>query len=447
MEPYLQTELKSYLEMLKLMQMKLAGQTSKTSGPEHNQAVPKMHPEKLPRRSMWPPLYEAEVRMWSAKHKELQNKKIAFLLPHEVLLVLSEIGSLDTMVATDGLDAHNKGKHGEIMSHLQAPFVSLSLWGDGVPYSWDRKKSVDIWTLSFPRLSLKAHRDLRITLTAVPHEGVRRETQDDIMSILAWSFSALALGLCPTARHDGTDSEVTEAWRRSRGGQKVLHAAVLEVKGDWKQMHFCFGIPGWMSSPEKPICWRCLATKQSLKDDSGPEALWLQPGGRLTHHAALLRILEDGGSLSSLWSVPWVTMGSLRIDWLHVADQGVTPVFLGGLFHLSLADKSLGANEGERCTWLWEQIQAFYRDNHTEDKLHDLTLSMIKPKKASIELAGSGAQVRALVPFGLQLVESWTVVDDEHVSARECMRDLAKCYGCLRSGADVENFLGFALGF
>ena len=92
------------------------------------------------------------------------------------------------------------------------------------------------------------------------------------MSILAWSFSALAMGTCPSARHDGSEWEPGEAWRKAQSGKKVLPGAVLEIKGDWKQMHFCFGVPGWMSSPGKPICWRCLATKASLKEESGPES-------------------------------------------------------------------------------------------------------------------------------------------------------------------------------
>ena len=39
-------------------------------------------------------------------------------------------------------------------------------------------------------------------LTALPHEWVASETQDDVMSILAWSFAALAQGCFPNSRHD-----------------------------------------------------------------------------------------------------------------------------------------------------------------------------------------------------------------------------------------------------
>ena len=246
---------------------------------------------RLLKRSFWPPLYEAEVRMWVPREKAMKQRKVAFLLPHELVFVLASAGSLDTMVSTEGLDDYNKEKHAQIMDQLQVPFVGMSLWGDGVPYSWDRKKAVDVWTLSFPGLSSKAHRDLRLTLTAIPHEGVCRETQDDILTIFAWSFAALAFGTCPTARHDGSGWEVGDSWRKKHSGEKVVHGALLEVKGDWKQLLFCFGIPGWMSKAEKPFCWRCKASKLSLKTESGHEASWLQEAGRLSHFECLHRIL------------------------------------------------------------------------------------------------------------------------------------------------------------
>ena len=65
------------------------------------------------------------------------------------------------------------------------------------------------------------------------------------------------------------------------------------------------------------------------------------------------------------------------------------------------------------------------------DKLHDLTLTMIKPKKGPLELGGSGAQVRALVPFGVELVNSWEELDVERGAAKACMTHLANCYDFL----------------
>ena len=103
-----------------------------------------------------------------------------------------------------GLEEVNKKQHRMISEFLHKPFVSLSLCGDGIPYSCDRKAGVDVWTLSLPGLKEKKHRDIRIPLTGVPHHFMTRESQDDLLSVLAWSFKALAAGKYPTSRADGS---------------------------------------------------------------------------------------------------------------------------------------------------------------------------------------------------------------------------------------------------
>ena len=140
-------------------------------------------------------------------------------------------------------------------------------------------------------------------------------------------------------------------------------------------------------------------------------------------------MLQDGGTLSPAYGIPFFNTKALRIDWLHCADQGVAAVFLGGLFHKVITDPAYGRSEEARCARLWLEIQGFYEEHHSTDRLHNLTVSMIKPKKGSIELNGSGAQVRCLVPFGKLLVDSWAEpLDAEAYGARTCMRHLARCY-------------------
>ena len=241
-----------------------------------------------------------------------------------------------------GLDAANMEREGRIAQHIPGRFVSLSLWGDGVPYSWDRKRSVDIWTLAFPGLALKQHRGLRIPITAMPHEFVTRETQDDIMSIWAWSFQALAIGKYPEHRRDALGWLPADVWRQKKAGSPLPYGALIELKGDWKQLHSCFAVLYWKSAPHKPFCWRCNATKNLLLDATQLGTACLEAGSRLTHFEALQRIVEQGGDLSLVWGVPWLSMDALRLDWLHVADQGTTPVFLGWLFHVVICDKHIG---------------------------------------------------------------------------------------------------------
>ena len=378
------------------------------------------------------------------------EKKAAFLLPHEIIGTLAEAGSEAVLTEATALDSTNQKKHEAIFAKVGTPFVSLALWGDGMPYSWDRRRSVDTWTLSLPGLSNKEFRDIRISLTALPHHFVERETQDDILKVLAWSFQMLSTGQYPAMRADGQAWGPEDAWRKKRAGQPLLKGFLLEVKGDWKQLASCFDVPSWSGKASAPICWRCKATKSSLWEQRGPDSPWLKEEGRLTHFEALQRIAEAGGRFSPLWSIPFLKMDSLRIDWLHVCDLGVSPVFLGGLFHLLLSDRGLGHNAEERCASLWASMQDFYSRSGTVDKLHNLVVTMIKPKKGSIELSGSGAQIRALIPFGLELVNAWTeeVLDRERLGARASMRSLATCYSFLSLEQPAQGtLLQHALAF
>ena len=405
---------------------------------------------KLLKGNNWPSVYIASIRFWSTKQKVEVQRKVAMLLPHEVIAVLADVGSAEVLTQSVGLDPTNEQKHRHIGDKLQAPFVSVSLWGDGVPFSWDRKKSADMWSMSFPGLADKKMRDLRIPITSIPHEFVCRATHDDIMGILAWSFKALAAGRFPTSRHDNTDWEGEDTWRRRRAGGELLLGALVEVKGDWKQMHSCFAVPGWMRAGDKPICWRCTACKDSLRTESGRGSTWMLPENRLGEYEGLLRVMAEDEQISPLFSIPWMSLASLRIDWLHVADQGISPVFLGGLFHMILADRAWGPNAEARCRLLWGDIQHYYEAQQIADRLTNLTVTMVKPRKGSIELAGSGAQIRALIPFAAHLVDAWPEeVGPERYGARACMRHLAECYSFLAGNMQPrdDTLLDHALAF
>ena len=52
---------------------------------------------RLLKRSKWPPVYVEEVRCYSVKDQELVMKKVAFLLPHELIACLGEVGDPEIM--------------------------------------------------------------------------------------------------------------------------------------------------------------------------------------------------------------------------------------------------------------------------------------------------------------------------------------------------------------
>ena len=84
---------------------------------------------RLLRRSRWPSVYLATVRTWSQKLKAEVPQTIALLLPHELVFVLSEVGSPDVLCSTAGLDVVNLQKHHKIAESLGEQFISISLWG------------------------------------------------------------------------------------------------------------------------------------------------------------------------------------------------------------------------------------------------------------------------------------------------------------------------------
>ena len=139
---------------------------------------------RLLKRSRWPPIYLAPVRCWSVSQKELIPMRVAVLLPHEVIGVLSEVSDLTVLQQHTALDGTNQDRHTHILQQLGHPFISISLWGDGVPCSWDRKKSVDMWVMSFLGLDHKPYRDIRIVVSCLPHEVVTKgDTRRSICSV------------------------------------------------------------------------------------------------------------------------------------------------------------------------------------------------------------------------------------------------------------------------
>ena len=79
--------------------------------------------------------------------------------------------------------------------------------------------------------------------------------------------------------------------------------------------------------------------------------------------------------------------------------------YLGNLFWCVLP-KLPGRSRKERVSVLWGEVQHFYRTYNVCDKLDNLVETMIrKDKKTPPKLRGKAAQVRALVPFGVELAE------------------------------------------
>jgi len=171
-----------------------------------------------------------------------------------------------------------------------------------------------------------------------------------------------------------------------------------------------------------------------------------------------MREWQRGKIPSPLFSVFGVLNHLFKVDWLHCADQGVAPDFLGNLFAYLVKHKMPGPNEDERCKALGAEVFDFYEQNDVEDRLKEFevkTYSSSKKTTKPPKLKGSAAECRALVPFGLIAAQRHLRDDDAFEKAmKSAASHLKNCYDGLRAGnracshdAFYESSKAFALQY
>ena len=145
----------------------------------------------------------------------------------------------------------------------------------------------------------------------------------------------------------------------------------------------------------------------------------------------------NGHQVTPLLECPWVTKDIIRPDWLHCADLGVTPKFIGNVFLDAVASPHYfeGSTQKARVKSLWRDIQKEYLEHNIEDRLSTLTLKKIRPDKKGPHLSGTAACIRALVPYTRKLAARMASIVDSPVNrciAQAALR-LKLCYDGLSS--------------
>lgn len=388
---------------------------------------------RLLKGSLWPSLYEATIPCWSPRLHRQEDHRVALLLPHEALAVMCRVGSLQKLQEKAQCEPQTAEHVTKCETEQGCAFIPVGLWGDGVPCNWDRTDSLEVLSWNLPGAA-PPWKSLRLPITAVSRKNVSSETFDALLQVVAWSFQAMASGIYPSRRHDGTLFETpSDTARRKMAGQPLGHRAVLaEIRGDWKFMKEVFKFPGWNS--QSGICWLCTCTKDEIRE-VGLDAPWR--ASRLSHWDLVHRIHSNGQALSPLCGAPWVVNTCFKVDWLHAVDLGVGADFVGNvLAHIIEHRRVDGANVVQRCSSLWSLLQEFYTRTGTVDKLQNLTLGMIRkdgPGK-SPKLRCGAAQLRALVPWVADLCLRLLSENDPVEGAiRAAAVHLQACYAALSS--------------
>ena len=397
---------------------------------------------RVSKKTRWPPLYWADVRTLQPKTGNTITVSLPFLLPHEIAHVMArDATDIASLLSHENLGGDSRDHLFKSCQHLgcdPACVLPVALWGDGVPFNWDRSQSLDTWTMCLPGLSRKDE-NLRFPLIALPHKHVvKHSTMDDITAVLAWSFQCLTSGVFPACRHDGAPLAQADAKRTKKAGCALgIRGLVVDIRGDWKFFKECFRLP--QHNENSGICWLCSATPTTWKD-AGPEAAWRKE--RLSHWDVLTRIIEKGDPVSPIFAIPFLDTKCFKIDWLHVADLGISANFLGSLFSV-LIGKLPGANKDDRLASLFDDIQKFYKTTECQSRLEGLTHTMIRKDASSTpKLRGRGADIRALVPYGFEAAQRLLDSSDPLEStAKQMAVHLNECYKLLPRAAFQHSAL------
>ena len=151
---------------------------------------------------------------------------------------------------------------------------------------------------------------------------------------------------------------------------------------------------------------------------------------RQGHWDVIRSIMARGRRVSPILQVPWVDIRIFRIDWLHAVDLGVGADWLGSFFVL-VASKMPGPNHKARVAQLWGRVQEYYERRGIQDRLQNLTPSMLQAQRKWPKLRCSAAQCRALVDFGMEISSLLDAGSPDEEAASVGMRHLYTCYQCL----------------
>ena len=211
-------------------------------------------------------LYEVPVAGHRKHDLSRTQHNICALPPHEQLYAeLASIPSIDLRL--------DEAKHDKMLppAYFEHPIVKqspaegvlpIALYMDGVPYS-HTDSVIGVWICNL--LTGVRHLSLVVRKRLVCKCGCRSWCSFfPVFTFLHWSLSALAAGMFPTARHDGTEWSARDGKRAAKAGSNLRKCALLHIKGDW--MEYCerLGFPTWRSSLRP--CLLCATDPASMHD-------------------------------------------------------------------------------------------------------------------------------------------------------------------------------------
>ena len=321
--------------------------------------------------SQWPELYWTPVLFVHPKTGKAVKLNFPVYLPHEMVHVL--LASFkDKLHDMNGLDEAGRQQKSRMEHELHMEDgICMGLWSDSTPFTWDRKESIEVLSLSFPGLAGDLS-GLRVPLAVWPKKWTGPATKSQILHILAWSFTWCAGGVHPALSHLGKPFSPEQQASRKPGGTPIgARFLLVEVRADWPALSSTLGFPQW--NCRQGLCYKCMAHVDNFMD-MDPEAPWRKQ--RLTHEEFLQ---HNTAPLSPLWHIPGLTTGNIRPDWLHVMDEGVAKEMLGGCLKLMVSKmKGVKKLKFEQINMHLKEWYSSEKAQYVHSKYDRLTPSMLQ---------------------------------------------------------------------
>ena len=144
--------------------------------------------------------------------------------------------------------------------------------------------------------------------------------------------------------------------------------------------------------------------------------------------------------VSKLFAVPGFGSECCSVDFLHCCDLGITSDWMGTFLFYLQSEKIQGASKLIRRTKLFADIDVWYRQHNSEDRLPKLLATMlreqVKGKIKSPKPRAKAWEARALVPCVLHLAQKYLDVTKvaELTMLRGCV-ELQAIYSNLSAGS------------
>ena len=381
------------------------------------------------------PAYVANCPQWDCKKKRRQDRKLAFLPPHETLAAITDDDNRDAFTSFSPEQRRFRQDleswAASMMVHLVGAWACLALWGDMAPHT----KTDSIFLLTWALMNGQCRQ--RFWLTCLSKSRVckcgckGRHSFNLIFSVVAWSVRALQAGTWPAFNHLGQRFRFGD-WRRKMSGNPIgLCGTVLRKFGDWEWMKNGLGLRGWQGeTSRKLICMFCAASK--LYDpwayDPSLEAGWRST---ITSEPEFWsQNVSSKSYVSPLWLIPGFRLEWVKADWMHVFCLGILPICVGNCV-LPLWERLGGSRKTPvpACSLLHNLIALAARDLGVPTPFRFLTLGMFSPKpRSKPRMRLKAAEARAFAPVLLHVMATFFPSSPEHTLRMQCLGALVSMY-------------------